>query len=493
MNSLGLDFLGRHGWRSAITSRQATPSRENVQIHIPTALLPIKKQENLLAGRDVENHRRGRVLPWPPEAQVPVLGRPENGSGRVPFAALFEQIAKAETTWGRLDECRFAWRPEGTQKIEVDASKLIAHHVNQAAQECPIVGLVVPDSLGIAGQQALISACFGKQAILVPKTVAVALAWCNRAKQDGLISARRELFIGHLTVVDMAFGSWSVSKIPLFAAKHNGLFWIQPVHFPNLKRTKLTTTGLSILSTALNGSDLAMLKLGWARDILSGVASLPGIRSSSNTRQKSSLASLQSLVGNGDLNLAFREVFQAMQDIALGPEYGQCLRLLLTGPLATIRVEREPMSALFKSRVNSQTEESPETDAVDGAAWAAHGMATGTPTWLEMIEPLDIYYIGKNELGDADHAWLPVLETKLIQAGVEYRNPEPIGGLKLQSGHSYNLTFASPYRHMLVGKQLISCLKDLPRKCCACLPCLKQDIPAGNFGLLALAIGALWP
>lgn len=71
-----------------------------------------------------------------------------------------------------------------------------------------------------------------------------------------------------------------------------------------------------------------------------------------------------------------------------------------------------------------------------GAAVAAAGLGTDLPTWLEMVDQLDLYYNSRNVRGDLESAWKPVLVPRLVKAGLEYRNPEPTTGLKLQAGRS---------------------------------------------------------
>ena len=50
------------------------------------------------------------------------------------------------------------------------------------------------------------------------------------------------------------------------------------------------------------------------------------------------------------------------------------------------------------------------------------------------MESLELHYIGADKRGNRENLWKEVLPEKLIDAGKDYRNPQPIGGLKLASG-----------------------------------------------------------
>lgn len=435
MTTLGIDLLGRRGW-AASSKPGGECLRRELQANVPSAILPYRKQEPLVAGKIAENHRRGRGLPWPPEAQVPVLGRTDNGAGRVPLAAVFELIAMAEVEWGKLGDHRIAWKPEGKGKVEVNAARVISAHVADAAGGARPVGLVVPDSLGTAGQQEIINSCVGLDAILIPRSIAAVLAWCRQQGAGLVKSTSRNGVHGYLLVVDAAFGHWSVNKVPICTESAAGKAWLLPLHIPRLKRTKLPTTGWSVLLAALGQNESHALGEGWAADILDGRRKLPRRGARGLGVRAPGIASLLSLEGKGELGPALIEVSDAAKPLLLDKGYGECLGTILTGPLSSIVFEDAPLRELVRFQLNGQSVfEMNDTSAADGAAHAAYGLAHGEPTWLEEVEPLDLYYIGKSDLGDAEQKWLPLLEARRLNAGSEYHNAEPIGGLKLQSGH----------------------------------------------------------
>ena len=206
-SGLGLDFLGTQGWSASIVPGKRIERPQTIQANIPTALLPLQRGEKPPTGKLADEHRRGRALAWPPEAQVPPLGEASNGSGRVPLCALFEMLCQGEKEWGKLTDQQVSWKPDGVTLVSLNASKLIAQEVDAAAKPGQQIGLVVPDALGIGGQQAILSSVRGANLVLVPRSIAAVIGYC-RASEDNLPR-------GHITVVDTSFGAWSLSKIPI--------------------------------------------------------------------------------------------------------------------------------------------------------------------------------------------------------------------------------------------------------------------------------------
>lgn len=434
MSSVGIDFLGRRSWRVSFDSK-GKPRRHDIQSGIPSAIMPIRRQETLLAGRVAEEHRRGRGLVWPVEAQAPVFGEVENGCGRVPLAAVFERLAKAETVWGKLGDCRFYWRPEGNQKSEVDAARIVSAHIGETAEDSRCAGLVVPDSLGIAGQQAVISAYAPKKVILVPRSIAVALEWCRRNEES---FSGKGSSVGYLVIADLSLGAWSVAAVPLVQWREEGDSRILPVHMPKLKRIKLEATGWGMLMEATGGREADSFGLGWGSAFLSGEKDLPQTRAGATSPFKARMACLAPFNGNGSLSGALAEVRKAVEGLPDLSDHGDCLGVLITGALASLRIKGKSVSETISNLLpGASVSVTDETAAADGAAMAAYGVENDEPTWLELVEPLDIYYIGKTENGDPEQAWLPLLEERRIKAGSEHKNKKPIGGLKLQTGHTF--------------------------------------------------------
>ncbi len=440
MISQGIDFLGHTTFATTLAD---TPQPEPVipADALPSALMPLHSLEQA-EGMDSSSHRRGRGLAWPPEAQLPVLGEPANGAGRVLMAAAFERLCRAEMTWGRLEDTSLSWRPEGAETVTVDASRLIAAEIKAITGAEANVGLVVPDALGIAGQATLLTSVTNRNLLLVPHSIAVAVAWSASSEKlanDGVFLS----YAGYLTVVDVGLGRWSITKVPLRREKVLQQKALIPARFSALTQVGLQTTGASVLTSALGQDPKNMLRVGWQRRILSGA---PGATLSPSTKRiPASLDSLSVLDGNHSLVSASAELVAAFTSLPIAAEYGECLGVIVTGALAQVRFGTNSLKEDISRTLRLPLLESDPEAASRGAALAAQGLDTDLPTWLEYLEPLDLHYIGKNAVGDIQSDWKKILPGELLKAGFEWRNDEPITGLKLQTGrNSVQITIRRP-------------------------------------------------
>lgn len=425
---LGLDFLGTKAWAATIVPAKRIERPQAIQANLPTTLLPLQRGEKPPTGKLADAHRRGRALAWPPEAQVPPLGEASNGSGRVPLCALFEMLCQGEKEWGQLTDQQVAWKPDGVTEVGLNAAKLIAQEVDAATKPGRHVGLVVPDALGVGGQQAILSAVRGANLVLVPRSIAAVIGYC-RTNEDNLPR-------GHLTVVDTSFGAWSLAKIPIDLREgpaHEE--WNVPVSDARLRRNKLAPSGWSMLRKSLRASLPQTLTAGWATEALSGKAKL----TSGSTElpfhlQEPAYPWHAPLVGEASLSRSLATIEQACDAIVCESPYKKNFGLIVIGPLAHARFDGTSLADLIQLRLDLRLIDLPEEAIASGAAWAAAGAANDWPTWLEQMESLELHYIGADSRGNRENLWKEVLPEKLIDAGKDYRNPKPISGLKLASG-----------------------------------------------------------
>ncbi len=425
---LGLDFLGTKAWAATVVPAKRIERPQVIQANLPTALLPLQRGEKPPTGKLADVHRRGRALAWPPEAQVPPLGEASNGSGRVPLCALFEMLCQGEKEWGRLTDQQVAWKPDGVAEVGLNAAKLIAQEVDAATKPGHHVGLVVPDALGVGGQQAILSAVRGANLVLVPRSIAAVIGYC-RTNEDNLPR-------GHLTVVDTSFGAWSLAKIPIDLREGPAdEEWNVPVSDGRLRRNKLTPTGWSMLRKALRASLPQTLTAGWANEALSGKLRLTsGSTEVAFHLQEPAYAWHAPLVGEASLSRSLATLEQANEVVVCESPYKRNLGLIVIGPLAQARFDGTSLADLIQLRLGPPLIDLPEPAIASGAAWAAAGAANDWPTWLEQMESLELHYIGADSRGNRENLWKEVLPEKLIDAGKDYRNPKAISGLKLASG-----------------------------------------------------------
>lgn len=424
---LGLDFLGAKSWMAKIIPDEEIERPAIIQSNIPTALLPLQRGEKPPSIKLADAHRRGRALAWPPEAQVPPLGDPKNGSGRVPLCALFEMLCAGEKEWGKLVEPPISWRPDGGTEISISPSKLIAQQVDEFIAADQWIGLVVPDALGVGGQQALLSAVRTNNIVLVPRSIAAVLGHCRTSKKN--------LDEGHITVVDTSFGAWSVAKIPVDLREGpRGKEWNVPVSDGRLRRNKLTPTGWSILRKGLSATTAETLAAGWAKEVLAG-GNLSVACTDRPPRLPSSSYSWEaSLLGTASISRCLQEICIEHALIQCAKPYEESFGVIVVGPLAFARFDGKTLAQLVAAELGETLIESNEETMASGAAWAAAGAANEWPTWLEQMESLELHYVGSDDRGNRASLWKEVLPAELIDAGKDYRNSTPIGGLKLAAG-----------------------------------------------------------
>jgi len=450
--AFGLDLLARQAWRATATDDGIGEVRTSTR-WLPTAMLPLRRSEIFQPGMDVEAHRRGRGLAWPPEAQAPVLRRASNGIGRLPMAAVLEFLVCQERSWGRLDQDQVTWSPDGRDAVSIEVRRLIAQTVQYHLPELRLqrdvtLGLVVPSLLQPAGQQVIVDACQdrGAQALLVPSTIAPAIAWAHSPAAEAYrarATTGEGTLVGHLMVIDAGLGPWVATRVPLYAVVVNDRSWLVPVRLPRRYHATIPgPCGWQVLTAvARHRSDdwlPRLVKGPWLDAILSGTEHLDRDACSGATvADASGIASLCGLENghSGSLDDLARHIGGVVTGLP-SHDVGPCLGCVVVGAMADIQVAGSSVRDLLARKTGVQALETPATDSVLGAAWAALGYAQNPawPTWRETLEPIDIYYVGKDERGDPASCWMPLIQASTVAAGSDYRNDKPIRGLALERG-----------------------------------------------------------
>jgi hypothetical protein len=337
-------------------------------------------------------------------------------------------LCAGEKQWGKLIEQPVAWRPDGSTEVALSPSKLIAQQVDAFIESDQWIGLVVPDALGVGGQQALLSAIRTSNLVLVPRSIAAVIGYC-RAHAETLAK-------GHIIVIDTSFGAWSVAKVPVDSRPGpDGESWNVPVSDSRLRRNKLAPTGWGILRKGLSATTAQTLGAGWANEALTGKARLSVALTDRPPKLPATPYAWEApLMGETSLSRSLQGIVIATKSIQCESRYKGSLGLMVTGPLAKVRFDGRDLADLLATLLDEELLESDEEDIASGAAWAAAGAANDWPTWLEQMESLELHYIGADSRGNRENLWKEVLPEKLIDAGKDYRNPKPIGGLKLASG-----------------------------------------------------------
>lgn len=424
---IGLDYLGAKSWSAQITPGEVIESPNEIHKSLPTAILPIQRGEKPITGSAADNHRRGRGLKWPPESQIPPFGETSNGCGRVPLCALFEMLCNGEQVWGKLSDEHISWKPDGITKVSMSAAKLIAQQIDDIIKPNTHIGLAVPDALGIGGQQLLLSSIRNSRTVLVPRSIAAVMGHC-RSTEDKMPK-------GHIIVVDTSFGSWSVARVPVDSRRGpDGEDWNVPVSDANLRKTKLPITGWSLLQKAMKSSLSEMLSPDWASDVFSGSKSLSLTNVDYTVPDSENYNWHSPLINPSSILKAIAQIQNSLLAISCDRIYSRNLGLMVIGPLASVKFEHLSLSEIISRKLQSTLIEVEESTIALGASWAAVGTANNWPTWLEQMEQLELHYIGSDKIGNLTNLWKEVIPEMLVDAGKEYKNSEPLNGIKLSAG-----------------------------------------------------------
>ena len=452
IRSFALDLLGRQAWR-IVNSPTGVGTATGCSKWLPSALLPLRRSEVFLHGVDIEAHRRGRGLAWPPESQVPVLNKPTCGMGRMPMAAVLEFLVCQEREWGKLEQTQVAWSPDGRDQVPIAIRHLLGQSLQQYVPEvgtaqAGVLGITVPSLLQPAGQQVVIDACQdkGMTALLVPTHMAAAIAWGHSpaaAPHLERATPGEGVHVGHLLIFEVGLGPWVALRVPIMAVREGGRRWLVPVRPARKHHVVLAgPTGWQAISAAAQhlGEDwLARMSQGPSlHGVLGGDEAVPHDACTiAIPPDASGVASLCGLeTGRSG---ALRDLITAAQRIgstSYTDEQGPCLGSLMVGAAAEVRVVDIPIRERLAKACGMAAQHMPPEALASGAAWAAHAFAQDPkqPTWRETLEPLDMYYIGKDSLGDPAQGWLPLIHARTVAAGTDYANEKPLRSLALESG-----------------------------------------------------------
>lgn len=399
----------------AVAFRAEGRACEALSCRIPCALLPLHEREPPLAGVATETHRRGSGLEWPPEAQVPVLGENERGTGRIPLAAAWAKLVREERG-GILGDTAFHWSPDpaSESRRSMEAATLIATAVKAWAGK-PAV-LTVPDGLGPAGQQALLDALGREDPHLMPASVAAALAWCRDLAPDALLKGASEgdgKPAGHLWVLHAGIGIWSLSLIHLRAVAAKDKTFLTPVFSRQQAWPNLGISGATLLGSPAVACAAMVQEWPSSRPI----AERPELFLPTLDGWHPLACEISPVLLNGRLRL--------LQQTCRETE-GVCRGLLIHGAF-----RNEAAHLLHGSLAPAIV--LPESAVARGGAETGKNLPLGLPSWKEKLDPLDIYYSGTDELGDPCIAWKPLIAAATVDAGRDYA-PPPIAGLEIPAG-----------------------------------------------------------
>lgn len=441
----------------------------------PVAILPFMPGEPLLVGDAAASHRRSAGFVWPPESQVPFAQDPACGVARIPLVAVWASLLPqggTDESMTRREDHQFKWCPDGREHA-VHAGDLIARSIKAflTAANVPIgtcwTAIVVPDALDEAGQQILLDSLTAvgissDNLHLLPRPLAVALHWCQRAdgRSFGVGAGDEEdgKPAGRLRVLTMGLDVWEAQSIELRARRHDGRTWLVPIRdrarlagaLPELQ-TSGVSFALALAHAESNSesfgwwshlfsNDWLHRRLGAGRDMTQlELQSLRAVRSSnppdSLRRELSQLGSLQPLwarlLQSGPPLLQVIGERWPQQEQRLSTGSLPCRAVLADGAFARLRMERGiTLANLAGNEIEVST--TGYEAAARGAAMAAAAIGHGLPCYRETLLPLDLYVMGRDEFDDPSPQWKPLVAAQTVEAGLPWRTREPVAGLRIR-------------------------------------------------------------
>jgi len=454
-----IDILGTRTRIVRVSSTEVVTDEVNSnsksEVH-STILLPEGRGDYFAVGEPTEQHRRGRSLSWPMEAQSPPGGMPENGNGRVYAEAVLRAFACKD-----LKDRTFAWRPDGSNEIAVSAEALLGESLKAELSLEAEVGLVVPDGLEENQRQSLIDACalHGK-AWIIPRTMAAAIAWCrsNAAAPHLAGKVDENTPIGHIMLIEVGFGPWAVTAVPVFRISTGKKKWLVPKREASLRRVVGAMTGWGLLARQAASSRVrpVMAQMNdpkWVLAILDGKSSL---QSPIVNLAMPSDGELPRQPSFGD-GLGWDEGFAALMNAArglMGSLHTKCLGGELIGALAGVKKTEGSLRQLILSPLSLAPINLDDEGVSAGAALAMAGRTNGTPTWFENLETIHLFFKDKNKLGDPVPGWEPLLPGKQMDAGRNYQSEKPIDKFSIPAGRNMiTLTLRHTHEEGLTYRQ----------------------------------------
>ena len=437
-----------------------------------TMLLPAARGDCFTVGEPTDNHRRGRALSWPMEAQSPPGGVIANGNGRVYAEAVLRSFAT-----DRLGDRTFTWKPDGVTESSVSADVLLGDSLKGELTHESEVGLVVPDGLKEEERQAVIDACSPHGKVwLIPRTMAAAIAWCRSKAATPLLIGKSDenVPIGHILLIEAVFGPWAVTAVPIFRVTRGKKNWLVPKREARFRKVVEGLTGWGLLArqAAHHQGRLALARLNdpkWVLDLLDGEQALVDEYIMKAMPNRDVLPGIPGLSSGGSWHKGAQQLVTEAQSLR-SLVATDCLGGEMIGALAWAKKQGDYLRDLMRP-IFGETQLDISDEAVSaGAALAVVGKNNGTPTWFETLEKMSLFYQGVNEMEDPVAKWAALLPGTVMDAGSDYESEKPILGLHVPVGMNeitltlrHEPTDGSPitYRQASIMQTKV-CEKDTP-------------------------------
>lgn len=465
----------------------------------PLVLLPHIQGEPIRIDATAPRHPRCAGDVWPPKRRD--AGRDSSPTGWLPLALAWTEFVSRDrspqATTGASDLCRIEASVTRSLMGHYTSTEMIAAAIDVAERsirhkDCQTSGdppgpslqpvVVIPNTLTMARQQALIEACrqSGVEAKLVWRPVATALAWCEQFELDvlnrqlnqgGLFEARTDATTGFVLCLHLGMSEFELTLIELVTRESGQRHYLVPARRrPRPDCDVMPSIGFELLAAAqqatLTSGDFTTVK-HWDEFWSEGQ-----VREFLRQLSGGSNESSQSVV-NLLTRVSSNATHPGTSSIPDGLSRGRCLSTFFdwldtaAGEVVQPRLEASGVSELMGIVVTGELSKSMYDESrtlwscclerlgidhrsvqliVDdplaegrlnsslsarGAAIVAQRLNTGETAWLDTLPQLRTatYQGGKA-------AWLDLLQSEdaFVEGGRVWRRPEPVQGLSVQAG-----------------------------------------------------------
>ncbi len=397
----------------------------------PSFCLPWFNGEPPLAGDAASWHRRGSALIGPGDVPLAVGA----ARSRRHFSEAWSQLCSAEDDLDRPDSV-FAWKPDGT-RVSTTFERVLDVVLGTYAGVDAFLSMVVPDALGVGGQQLLLdtlSPRFGRVQ-LVPRTTAIAMAWCASADTAQWSEPTSGEAPNFLVVASANADRWELSYSRVLKKSTGEWSGLCPVRDTTKSTTSLQMTGSAweVARRVHHGvaPDLAWLEVLLCEDSAGSSEVPPGEEAWGTT---SKWLEQNSFPDACDGNCLPSEPLRLLRRQGMPP--GVTPRAFVVAGSDTTGRAPGPLYEVGASWLSTPVVRD-TTMAVYGAAEVARRIDMGLASYFETLVPLELFAKKTNQYGDPVPGWQRLIEQAEVEAGSEYMTKDPIQGLSLPANEKH--------------------------------------------------------
>lgn len=395
----------------------------------PVFCLPVVDGERPLVGNAAVTHRRASdSAAWPGESRLDLLnrGRYHLCEGWLGLARDSDSIDPANVS--------LSWTPPGVAH-EVSASfvEVLSEYLSRSIPTESTLALVIPDALGPGPRQELLDGIGVRyrRVFLIPRTAAVALAWCEGELAGTRLHGRAIDSNGHfgnLFVTTSTPDAWEAASVPIRMEGQAQSKLYCPVNERVDFRSELGLVGLPRLSVSSSQSNAKLLWQDW---LCKELCDPSGIDQQVLANRESgffeyALPNLR-LPGWKPAD-ALDEVRDEIEAARTGAGILGWVHLGHEGSVRSDAIFRE-----LGQHVGLELDHADPHFAVRGAAIALRRLEQGIVPYYESLAEVDLYVEGRNEFRDPVQVWRPLIEQAEVPVGKTYRSPEPIRDVALKA------------------------------------------------------------